>query len=102
MTWLRQEAARAALKVTHEHLDGPAYTEVADAIEAVAKKFAERALREVIYAHRHPNMSNYVAGASIPSFRGLFGLGYATLAEAQEHADFAIAAAIASAEKGEP
>jgi hypothetical protein len=84
---------------------GPAHpscqscTAIADAIERVAREFAEKALRQVVSAYQHPNMPTFIATACIPQRKGLYGLGYSTLDQAKEHVDWAVAAAIDAAGK---
>lgn len=74
--------------------------EIADAMVALARDFARLVLAEVVVAEKHPNMPTYIAHAVLPQYKKLFGLGYATMAEAEEHANWAIDAAIAAAEAG--
>ncbi len=113
MTSLRETAEKAANRFLLCHCD-EAYksrgltqpdcprcnyaADIADEIERVAKEFAEKALEQVIW-HGKANSGLFMAGATIPKRKGLYGLGYGSEKEAREHCKWAIAESIAAAEK---
>lgn len=118
MSWLKKEAAKAEkiLKDGSETAEGPIVVSgyewdwedgpVAEAIERVARAFAERALREIAAARKSrtplgPSHS-WCVSVMLPAADSLYGLGFATKEDAEAWLAKSIAEALASADKDEP
>lgn len=102
---LREMAEKAARDIPHH--GGPAHptSEIADAIERVARRFAERALSRWLVVRYgewwKPEGHTFRVIDAIPSVGPSGSPAFATKEAAETHTTNLIAAAIAAAERGE-
>lgn len=101
MNKLEERAREMAGYLIHGYQEKLTHEDIARSMVKLAREFAADALRQVVSAHKHPNMHTFVTGAAIVRRNNLIGLGYATMKEAEEHREFSIAAAIKAAEQQE-